>query len=72
MIRYSQDSEADQYVIHNLMWSGVYPRITFSNDIIQKVLTMVMLTATGLEIYITTMNYVISIPYNDMEETLNH
>ena len=31
-------SEADQYVIQNLMWSGVYLRSTLSNTLLQKVL----------------------------------
>ena len=59
-------------VIHNLMWSGVYLRITFSNDIIQKVLTMVMLTATGLEVYVSTTTTLISDSYASLEHTLNH
>ena len=32
-------SEADQYVVQKLKWSGVYPRSTLSNTLLQKVLT---------------------------------
>ena len=37
-------SEADQYVLQNLMWSGVYLRSTLSNTLLQKVLKLVQLT----------------------------
>ena len=47
-------SEADQYVVQNLTWSGVYLRITLSNTILQKVLTLVPLTATGPEVFVAT------------------
>ena len=39
-------SEADQYVVQNLTCSGVYLRRTLSNTLLQKVLTLVPLTAT--------------------------
>ena len=34
-------SEAYQYIVQNLTWSGVYLRSTFSNDLLQKGLTLV-------------------------------
>ena len=34
-------SEADLYIVQNLTWSGVYLMSTFSNDILQRVLTLV-------------------------------
>ena len=40
-------SEADQYIVQNLTWSGVYLRSTLSNDLLQRVLTFLPLTATG-------------------------
>ena len=40
-------SEADQYVVQNLTWSGVYLRSTLSNTLLQKLLTLVPLTATA-------------------------
>ena len=36
-------SEADQYVVQNLTWSGVYLMSTLSNTLLQKVLTLVPL-----------------------------
>ena len=65
-------SEADQYVIQNLMWSGVYLRSTLSNTLLQKVLTLVPLTATWPEVFVATMTTFISDFYDALEETLNH
>ena len=65
-------SEADQYVVQNLMWSGVYLRSTLSNTILQKVLTLVPLTATGPEVFVATMTTFLSDYYDALEETLNH
>ena len=48
-------SEADQYIVQNLTLSGLYLRNTLSNDLLQKVLTLVTLTATGPEVYVATM-----------------
>ena len=53
-------SEADQYVVQNLMWSGVYLRSTLSNTLLQKVLTLVPLTATGPEVYVAIMTTFLS------------
>ena len=65
-------SEADQYVAQNLTWSGVYLRITLSNTLLQKVLTLVPLTATGPEVFVATMTTFLSDSYDALEETLNH
>ena len=65
-------SEADQYVFQNLTWSGVYLRSTLSNTLLQKVLTLVPLTATGPEVFVATMTKFLSDSYDALEETLNH
>ena len=65
-------SKADQYVFHNLTWSGVYLRSTFSNTLIQKVLTLVPLTATVLEVFVAIMTTFLSDFCDALEETLNH
>ena len=65
-------SEAYQYVIQNLKWSGVYLRSTLSNTILQKVLTLVPLTATGPEVFVSTMTTFLSNSYDALEETLTH
>ena len=65
-------SEADQYVVHNLTWSVVYLRITLSNTLLQKVLKLVPLTATGPEVFVATMTTFLSDYYDALEETLNH
>ena len=48
-------STADQYVVQNLQWLGVYLRSTLPNALIQKLLALVPLTATGTEVFVTTM-----------------
>ena len=45
-------SEADQYVVQNPTWSGVYMISNLSNIILQKVLTLLLLTATGPEVFV--------------------
>ena len=65
-------SEADQYVVQNLTWSGVYLRSTLSNTLLQKVLTLVPLTATVPEVFVATMTSFLSNSYDALEETLNH
>ena len=65
-------SEADQYVVRNLTWSGVYLRSTLSNTLLQKVLTLVPLTATVPKVYIAIMTKFFSDSYDAFEETLNH
>ena len=57
-------SEADQYVIQNLMWYGLYLRNTLSNTLLQKILALVPLTATGHEVYVATMTTFISDSYD--------
>ena len=64
--------EADQYFVQNLTWSGVYLRSTLSNTLIQKVLTLVPLTATGPEVFVVTKTIFISDSYDALEETLTH
>ena len=65
-------SEADQYIVQNLTWSGVYLRSTFSSDFLQKVLSLVPLTATGHEVYVATMTTILSDSYYYLVDTLNH
>ena len=64
--------EADPYSAQNLTWSGVYPRNTLSNDLLQKVMTLVLLTATGPEVYVATMTTIISDSCYYLIDTLNH
>ena len=70
--RLQKGSEADQYVIQNLTWSGVYLRSTLSNTLLQKVLTLVLLTATGPEVFVATMTIFLFDSYDALEETINH
>ena len=65
-------SEADHYVVHNLTWSGVYLGSNFSNKLLQKVLTLIPLTATGHEFFVTTMTTFLSNSYVALEDTLTH
>ena len=65
-------SEEDQHVVQNLTWSGVYLRSTLSNTILQKVLTLVPLTATGPEVYVATMTTILSGSFYSLVDTLNH
>ena len=59
-------------MVQNLTWSGVYLRSTFSNTLLQKVLTLVPLTATGIEVFVATMTKFLSDSYDALEETLTH
>ena len=43
-----------------------------SSDLLQKVLTLVPLTATGPEVYVATMTTIISDSYYSLVDTLNH
>ena len=45
---------------------------TLSNTLLQKVTTLVPLTATGPEVFVATMTTFLSDSYNYLEETLNH
>ena len=64
-------SEVDQYIVQNLTWSGVYLRSTLSNDLLQRVLSLVPLTATGPEVYVATMTNIIYDSYYSFMDTLN-
>ena len=65
-------SEVDQYIVQNLTWSGVYLSSTLSNDLLQKALTLVPLTATRPEVYVATMTTIISDYYYSLVDTMNH
>ena len=43
-----------------------------SNDLIQRILTLVPLTATGPEVYVATMTTIIYGSYYSLVDTLNH
>ena len=62
----SEDSEADQYVVQNLMRSGVYLRSALSNTLLQKVLTLVPLTETGPEVFAATITTFLSDSYDTL------
>ena len=64
--------KTDRYVVHNQTWPGVYLRVTLSNALLQKVLTLVPLAATWPEVYVATMATFFSDSYDDLEETLNN
>ena len=59
-------------IVQNLTWSLVYLRSTLSNDLLQKVLTLVPLTPTGPEVYVATMTTIIPDFYYSLVNTLNH
>ena len=65
-------SEADQYMTQNLTWSGVYLRIIFSNNLLQKVLTLNPLTATVPEVFVAIMTIFLSYDYDSLGKTLTH
>ena len=65
-------SEADQYVVQNLTWSGVYLMSTLSNKLLQRVLALVPLTATGPEVFVSTMTKFLSDSSDALEDTLTH
>ena len=60
-------SEADQYVVQNLKWAEVYLWSTFSNNLLQKVLALVLLTATEPEVFATTITKFLSNSYDALE-----
>ena len=64
-------SEAYQYVVQNLTWTGVYLRSNLSNSLLQKVMTLVPITATGPEVFFATMTTFLSDYYHALEDTLN-
>ena len=63
---------ADQYVVQNLTWSVAYLRSNFPNYLLQKVLTLVLLTATGPEVFVVIMTTFISNSHDALEKTLSH
>ena len=65
-------SEADQYVVLNLTWLGVYMRSILSNTLLQKVLTLVRLTSTVPEVFVATMTTFLSDSYESLEDNLTH
>ena len=65
-------SDSDQCVVHNLTWSGVYLKSAFSNTLLQKVLTLLPLTATGPEVFVATMNTFLSKYFDALKKTLTH
>ena len=67
-----EDSKEDQYIVQNLTWSGVYLMSNFSNNLLQKVLTLVPLKSTGPGVYVTTMTTFLSDSYYSLVDTLNH
>ena len=50
----------------------MYLRSTLSNTLLQKVLTLVPLTATVPEVFFATMTTFLFDSYDALEETLNH
>ena len=63
-------SESAQYVVQNLTWLVVYLRSTLSNILLQKVLTLVPLTETGPDVFVTTMTTFLSNSYDGLEENI--
>ena len=65
-------SESDKYVVHNLKCSGVYLRSNLSNNPLQKLLALVMLTATGPEVFVATITTFLSDSYDAMEQNFTN
>ena len=65
-------SEIGQYAVQNLTWLIVYPRITLSNALPHKVLTMVPLKETGPGGYFATMNTFMYDSYDALEDKNTH
>ena len=65
-------SKADQYVVQNLTWPGLYPEITLENALLQKVPELVTLVATGPQVYVITMTTFLFDSYYDLYATLTH
>ena len=64
--------KAEKNTVQNLTCSGAYLRSTLSSALLQKVLKLVPLTATGTEVYVSNTITVIYYPYTSLMETLNH
>ena len=65
-------SEDDHYIVQNLTWSGVYLMSNLSNTLLQKVLILVPLTATGPEVFFATMITFFFDSYDIFKETLSN
>ena len=65
-------SDSDQYVVQNLKCSGVYLRSTLSNSLLQKVLTLVPLAATGPAVFVAIMTTFLTDYYDALEDILTH
>ena len=65
-------SKEYEYVGQKLAWSGVYLWGTFSNDILQKVQTLVPLIATIDEVFFANMTTFLFYSYVDLEYTITH
>ena len=59
-------------MVQNLVCSEVYLRSTLSSAILQKLLNMVPLKATGNEVYVATMTTDLLNSYDYLVDTLNH
>ena len=59
-------------MVQNLTWSREYLRNYFSNTPLRKVLILVPITATGPEVFVTTMTKFLSGSYDALEENLTH
>ena len=64
--------KVDKYMIKKLKWPGVYLRSTLSNNPLQKVLTLVPLTETGPEVYVSTTTPIIHNSYDSLVDTMDH
>ena len=68
----NQGSKADKYMFQNLTCSLVYLRSTFPYALLKKVLKLVPLTEAGNEVYVATMDTVLSNVYAYFQDNLNH
>ena len=59
-------------MVQNLTLPGVYLKITLSNTLLRKVLTLVPLIETVPEVFFTTMTTFLSDSYGALEDTLTH
>ena len=59
-------------MVQNLIWSGVYLRITLSSDLLQEILKLATLKVTIPEVYVATMTTVLFDYYDSLVDTLEH
>ena len=69
---FQKGSEEDQYIVQNSTCSGMYLRSTMFSDFFQKIQKLMPLTGTGPEVYVATMNTVLSDSYDSLVDTMNH